>query len=58
MRRIVAILLCITALTFMYGCSKVKIEKKSEAKQALQYDLTSVHQVSGRQGVCTESLDS
>ena len=54
MKRIVAILLSITVLMFLYGCSKVKIEKKSEAKQALQYDLTSVHQVSGRQGVCTE----
>ena len=59
MKRIVAILLSITALLFLYGCGKAKVAEKSKvertmAKQALQYDLTSVHQVSGRQGVCTE----
>ena len=54
MRKLTVILLCITALMFLFGCSKVRIEKNSGAKRTLQYDLTSVHQVSGRQGVCTE----
>lgn len=46
MRRIHIILLVLTAIVFLYGCS--------EKKSAYKYELADVHPVAGRQGICTE----
>ena len=47
MRKASIVLLSLIALTALFGCS--------EAKTAPHYELTDVHPVAGRQGVCTEA---
>ena len=46
MQRVSMILMSLTALIFMSGCSEIK--------PVYSYDLKEVHPVSGRQGICTE----
>ena len=47
MRKMIVMLLSLTALVALCGCSKTKA--------ALQFELKEAHPVAGRQGICTEN---
>jgi hypothetical protein len=47
MKRMIVMLLSLTALVALCGCSKTKA--------ALQFELKEAHPVAGRQGICTEN---
>ena len=47
MRKTIVIAICLVSLLFLFGCS-------SGAEEAFRYELTEVHSVGGRQGICTE----
>ena len=47
MRKTIIIAICLVSLLLLFGCS-------SGAEEAFRYELTEVHFVGGRQGICTE----
>ncbi|MGX8688552.1 MAG: hypothetical protein ACSW8K_12245, partial [bacterium] len=46
MKKTGVIMLCLTASVFLFGCG--------QGRSVYKYELTEVHPVSGRQGICTE----